>query len=236
MDARQEDRIAIGLAHGAVAGIGQDESDHVIARDAAERAGLDYLALGHWHSCAEYADSTGVVRMAYSGAHESTKFGERDSGSALLVTLDQRGGRPQIEKVRCGGLSWSRIVLDARERGELTALRKRLEAWADPESTLLDVHLAGVMHPEEQEEVSRIDQIGQSRFLHCRVADDQLLPSPEDEHWLSSIPVGVLREAAQRLRELSSPAYAGPRPEHATPEVAARALMELYTMTRENKS
>ena len=44
--------IRIGLAHGTVEGVPQAEPDHPIPRDAAARAGLDYLALGHWHSTA----------------------------------------------------------------------------------------------------------------------------------------------------------------------------------------
>ena len=42
--------IAVGLAHGTVEGVPQDPPEFPIARDAAARAGLDYLALGHWHS------------------------------------------------------------------------------------------------------------------------------------------------------------------------------------------
>jgi len=37
-----------------------------------------------------------------------------------------------------------------------------------------------------------------------------------------------MRESGARLRDLADPAYAGRRPEGATPEVAARALLELY--------
>ncbi len=52
-----EGAIRIGLAHGTVEGVPQPEPDHPIARDAASRAGLDYLALGHWHSTATYPAS-----------------------------------------------------------------------------------------------------------------------------------------------------------------------------------
>ena len=55
--------INIGVAHGTVEGIQQDEFDYPIYRDAAERAGLDYLALGHWHSVATYPSTDGATRM-----------------------------------------------------------------------------------------------------------------------------------------------------------------------------
>ena len=47
--------------------------------------------------------------MAYSGTHETTKFGERDSGNALLVEIASRGSTPVIESIRTGGLQWTVI-------------------------------------------------------------------------------------------------------------------------------
>lgn len=46
----RDERIRIGIAHGTVDGIRQDEPEYPIPRDAVQRAGLDFLALGHWHS------------------------------------------------------------------------------------------------------------------------------------------------------------------------------------------
>src|SRR5436189_169510 len=45
-------KIRIGVAHGSLRGCGfeVEPDDFPIAADAAERAGVDYLALGHWHS------------------------------------------------------------------------------------------------------------------------------------------------------------------------------------------
>ncbi len=82
--------IAIGIGHGTVEGIGSGALDYPIPRDAATRSGLDYLALGHWHSFTEFRGADGV-RMAYAGTHETTKFGERDSGNVLLVEIADRG-------------------------------------------------------------------------------------------------------------------------------------------------
>ena len=58
--------IRIGVAHGAVEGNPLIEPSLPVRRDAATRARLDYLALGHWHSVATY-DSNDGIRMAYSG-------------------------------------------------------------------------------------------------------------------------------------------------------------------------
>jgi DNA repair exonuclease SbcCD nuclease subunit len=233
MDARESKGVAIGVAHGTVEGVTQDELDYPIVRDAATRAGLDYLALGHWHSTANYEDAGGAVRMAYSGTHEATRFGEPRSGNVLVVEIPARGGVPNVMPVRTGGLNWRTVERDVREPGDLAGLRGEIEQFADVEKTLLDVRLNGILRPDEHDELTRIDELVRARFLYSRIDSARLLPAPQDDNWLADLPVGVIREVAGRLKTLSDPAAADARPDYATPEVAARALLDLYRMTRE---
>ncbi len=225
--------IRIGLAHGTVEGVRQDEPDYPIPLDAPGRYGLDYLALGHWHSTAFYEGSDGAVRIAYSGTHETSKFGERDSGNVLLVEIAQSGAPPVIERIRSGGLNWEVIEQELRNEGELTELRERIEAFNTPDSTLLEVRLSGVLAAAEREDVDRIDEILQSRFLYGRIDTAGLLPAPEDDSWLSGLPVGVLRETATRLREMAASESVA-READTTRQIAALALMELYAIAGES--
>lgn len=220
----------IGVAHGTVEGVPQEEPEYPIPRDAAARAGLDYLALGHWHSMATYPGSDGAVRMAYSGTHETTKFGERDSGNALRVEIAGPGAAPVITPVRTGGLSWVTIWEELRVAGDLARVRERIEAIENPASTLVELRIGGVLAAEDRDEMVRLQEILASRFLFGRVEAARLRPSPQDQGWLAGLPAGVLQAAGTRLRELADPASPGPRPEGATPEVAARALLELYAL------
>jgi DNA repair exonuclease SbcCD nuclease subunit len=222
------DRIAVGLAHGSVEGVSQDQPDYPIARNAAARAGLDYLALGHWHSTGVYDD-----RMAYSGTHETTKFGERQSGNSLLVEIAARGETPKFTTVPTGGLRWTTLDETIRAEGDLTRVRERIEAIADPQQTLLELRLSGVLHAAEQGELARIEQLAAARLAFHRIDAAGLLPAPEDERWLASLPDGPLREAAARLGRLADPAMLDGRPEGATPEVAARAMLELFALFSE---
>jgi len=222
--------IRIGLAHGSVEGIQQAEPDHPIARDAAARAGLDYLALGHWHSTATYPAPDGSVRMAYCGTHETTSFGERDSGNVLVVDIAGPGASPLVTPVRTGGLTWRVIEKDVREPGDLLRAHQDIESQDNPGSTLIELRLKGLLAAAERSEVDRIDQILQSRFLFHRLDASGLRPSPEDANWLASLPPGILQNVAVRLQELSDPRYAGERPEGASPDVASRSLMELYAL------
>lgn len=228
---REEGRgLRIGLAHGTVEGVPQDEPDYPIPRDAASQSRLDYLALGHWHSTATYPGPDGVVRMAYPGTHETTKFGERDSGNALLVEIAGPGSPPVITPVRTGGLSWLSLEEDVRNPGDMARILERIAAIADATSTLLDVCLAGVIPTADQQEVGHVQEILASRFLWGRLDASELRPSPDDDAWVANLPAGVLRDAAARLRALTDPAYGGSRPEGASSEVASRALLELYAL------
>ena len=225
--------IRIGLAHGTVEGVRQDEPDYPIARDAPARAALDYLALGHWHSLTTYAADDGAFRMAYSGTHETTKFGERDSGKVLLVEIAAPGAPPLLTPLRTGGLAWAVLEAGLRAPGDLSRIRQQVEAMPDPASTLLEVRLAGLLSAPERSELARLEEIVAARFPFGRVDSSRLRPSPEDDSWLTGLPEGVVREAASRLRELAHPAFPGTRPEGATPEAACRALLELFALAAE---
>lgn len=225
--------IKIGMAHGTVEGIHQTEPEYPILRDAVQRTGLDYLALGHWHSTALYSATDGLIRMTYSGTHETTKFGERDSGNVLIVEITESGAPPKITPVHSGLLSWEVIAEDIREQGDLSRIREKIEAKENTKSTLIELNLNGLIFADEQQELQRIEEIISSRFLYARTITAQLRPSPEDESWLANLPPGMLRETAQRLRDLADPNSTGNRPKESSPEIASRALLELYSFIGE---
>jgi len=225
--------IRIGLAHGTVEGVPQLEPDHPIARDAAARSGLDYLGLGHWHSTATYAAPDGAVRMAYSGTHETTSFGERDSGNVLAVDIAGPGSPPRVTPLRTGGLTWRVVEKDIREPGDLRRVRADIEAEGNPGSTLVELRLKGLLAVDERDEMARMEEILASRFLFHQIDISGLRPSPGDASWLAGLPPGMLQTVAARLQELSDPGFSGQRPDGASPEVASRALIELYALVTE---
>ena len=239
----------IGVAHGTVEGMPQADPDHPIPRDATLRASLDYLALGHWHSTALYEDpgGGGAVRMAYSGTHETTRFGERASGNVLLVEIAQpaavalaggAGSRPNITPLRTGGLQWLTHTGEIGRQGDLARVRALVEGLESPENTLIEVRLLGLLPGCEGPELARLAEVLESRFPYHRLDTGGLRPSPEDDSWLEGLPQGVLRQAALQLREMANPEQAlsagGLRPPlGVSPRVAAQALMELYALAQE---
>ena len=220
----------IGLAHGTVAGVPAPEPVFPIARDAAARAGLDYLALGHWHSFAPYPDTGGVARMAYAGTHETSKFGERDSGHAVLVEIAEPGAAPVLTSLPTGGLRWETFEEELAEPGDLRRVREKIEALGEPAASLVDLRLRGLLSPDEAAELPRLADLLGARFLHGRLDSTALRPRPGDTRWIDRLPPGPVQAAATRLGLLADPHFTGIRPAGATPETAAQSLLLLYGM------
>jgi len=222
----RQDAIRVGIAHGTVEGIQQDEPDYPIPRDAAQRVCLDYLALGHLHSCTTYAGSDGAVRMAYSGTHETTRHGERYSGNVLIVGIERAGAQPVVIPVRTGGLAWTAIEKELNLQGDVSVLKQQVESLPSPESTLLEVCVAGTLLANERAELDHLADIVASRFLYGWLDTSRLRPSPEDDSWLAALPPGIVREAAGRLRQVAAEGSG-------SSQTAARALLELYALAGE---
>ncbi|MDP9017354.1 MAG: DNA repair exonuclease [Candidatus Eremiobacteraeota bacterium] len=214
-----ENGVRIGLAHGTVQGATVVEDVFPIPRDAATRCGLDFLALGHWHSTAAFDEDLSSARMAYAGTHETTKFGERDSGNVLLVEVAARGELPRVEQIRTGGLTWLNLVKTINSEVDLEALVNELDGVSNPAATLLDLRLEGILAPGAISKLQHVRDILNARFtLYSAMDDTALLPEPTDGAWIDSLPIGMMRTVAQRLLN-SAPTSS---------EEARMALMHLY--------
>jgi DNA repair exonuclease SbcCD nuclease subunit len=225
INAKETTKLSIGLAHGNVEGIPNGEPDYPIPRDAASRQGLDYLALGHWHSFARYEDADGVCRMAYSGTHETTKFGERDSGNAVVVEIEQRGSSAKLTPVKTGRLNWRTIERTVDQPHSLAVLVEELGKIDQPASILVRVLLEGVLFPEDRQTLVRMEELLASRFLFGLLESSRLIPAPDGEGWIESLSSGAFREAAIKLR---SQAAQSSNPEERA--VATQALLQLFEL------
>jgi hypothetical protein len=132
--------IKAGMTHGSPAIGGMHKPDDFpIATDAATRAGLDYLALGHWHSTLPLDGG----RMLMAGTPEQTDFAERGSGHVHEIELERAGALPKITALPCGEMQWRHL------EGELAAgddLFAQLHA-CDAARSVLRVTLRGLAEP-----------------------------------------------------------------------------------------
>lgn len=198
-NAPKDGGIRIGLAHGSVEAAAIPDQTHPIPRDASRRLALDYLALGHFHSTATYPDEYGEVRTAYSGTHETTRFGERDSGNVLIVEIAGPGCAPKISARRTGVLIWLQLTAVIARPGELRALLDQVEAIPHPEKTLVECSATGTQFASEYEVTGRLLEALEGRFLYGRCELGGLRPEEVPPEWVEQLPQGYLREAAREL-------------------------------------
>jgi len=161
----------VGMLHAAIAIAGRTEHDEVVVTtDEIGASGLDYLALGHWHS-AQIAKARGVT-YAYAGAPEPVAVDQDRAGKVLLVTLDGADGARsvQVEERPVGRTRFEHLEIDAGATVSQPALVARLAALADPD-LILDVRLIGVRPDELDLDPAEVEEELRRGFLRLRVRD-----------------------------------------------------------------
>lgn len=214
--------LRIGLAHGAVRGFGEGEQPlAVIPPDRAQRAGLDYLALGDWHG--RVAVST---RCHYSGAPEADSFkGHRDA-CALLVELAAASAPPKVTEIATGNMQWHALNIDFRPGEDIAErLADTLPQARMRRNSLVQITAYGRLGLSERAHLLRcMDEVSPDFAAFEPRLDD--LDLDHDTVDLDEIDAttGALRQTAETLLgEAGDPALS-----EADRKIAQAALARLY--------
>ncbi len=158
--------INVGVAHASFER-GDVKDDSMF--DAAEIAatGLDYLALGHWHSWEEH--SVGDAVAVNPGSPEVAGFGEREPGAVALVTLGD--GPARVERVPIGRLRAVSLEIEAGDLGGTEDLVARVSEHADPDC-LLELTLTGLAPPGVLVETDTLRERLADDFFALRIRDE----------------------------------------------------------------
>jgi DNA repair exonuclease SbcCD nuclease subunit len=156
--------VRIGVTHGSLRIDHKHQlDDFPIDLDVARTRRLDYLALGHWHSF--YAH---VGRTVYPGAPEPTSFGEPESGSVCLVSIEAPGAIPQVERLPVATLSWLEwdecLSPDSFEVAQ-SAVRKRVLDLRAPDRTLLRLRVRGRLPAESKQSLDDLFAWASARLV-----------------------------------------------------------------------
>ena len=176
----------VGMVHGAVAIPGKtDADDVVITTQQIAASGLDYLALGHWHSAQQA--KAGTVTYAYAGAPDPVAIDQDRAGKALLVELDAKAGSKTVTVTerQVGKTRFDKVRIDAAAIASQPAFIEGVAKRADPD-LVLDVRIDGVRPDELDLHLDEIETALAPSFLGIRVRDASLpaltegaLPSPD---------------------------------------------------------
>jgi exonuclease SbcD len=180
-DARMDRRATwrIGMVHGALAIPGKTDGDEVVfTEDEIAGTGLDYLALGHWHSAIE--GRAGNVTYAYSGAPEPVAVDQDGAGQVLLVTLNEKGGRHQvsIEPKGVGQTRSEKLELDVSAIASQPVLVDTIGRHADS-NLVLDVRLTGLLPDTLDVDLDEVERALAPLFLRFRIRDVSIPALPE---------------------------------------------------------
>jgi DNA repair protein SbcD/Mre11 len=200
----------VGLVHGSIAIPDRTDRDEVVVtRAEIEATGLDYLALGHWHSTQQ--GTAGGTTWAYAGAPEPVAVTQDGAGKALIVDLVEDGGTRVVrvhERV-VGRTRFEKLDIDAAGVPDQPALVTRISAMADPD-LVLDARLTGVRRDDLDVAIDEVEEQLKGRFLKVRVRDQSIpaltegvLPSPD------TIPGAFIRNVEGRIAELEAGAGDG---------------------------
>ena len=173
-DVHSDDRASwkVAMVHGSRRIPGKVDRDDVLFTDEEIAAsGLDYLALGHWHSF--QTGRAGETTWAYSGAPEPVAVDQDGAGDVCLVRLeDGAGGRSsvRVDRVRVGQTVFRAEDVDASELGSQDELVQRLREMADPD-LILAVTIGGIAADTLELRTDEIERALAPLFLHIRVHD-----------------------------------------------------------------
>jgi DNA repair exonuclease SbcCD nuclease subunit len=215
--------IRIGLAHGAVTRFGTPEAGgeavNQIDPGRAEKAGLDYLALGDWHRTREIG-----TRTWYAGTPEPDRHDSQTVGSALLVTVAEAGAPPLVEPRAVGTYRWASDAIELADADTLAAREASFRAAHDPMSKLvLKLKISGALSIAARRTLDNWLERLQAAVFHLDAA--LALAVRPDAADLESIDFdGVLRRVAESLKaRAADPALSG-----AERQIAEDALLALY--------
>ena len=220
--------IRIGLAHGAVHGFDTSEEQRANPIDPVrpQLARLDYLALGDWHGELRVNE-----RCWYSGTHETDSFQTHGRGTALLVEIGGPNELPQVTPLSTGQYHWESIDERVENLEDVDLLEQRLRNLNDDlNHTLVDLRISGSLSLADLLQFEeRIGEGVAAALYHLRIDRNQLFPEPTDDDLDSIDPGGIVRAAADRLRDIVE---AG----GSDTDLARAALRRLYIERRKLES
>jgi DNA repair exonuclease SbcCD nuclease subunit len=207
LDVRADTRASwkLGMVHGSLLIPGKTDSDSVVfTEEEISKTGLDYLALGHWHSAVE--GRAGMTSYAYSGSPEPVALDQDGAGQVLLVTLDDRDGYHNviIEPKRVGETLMERVELDISTVESQPDLIDTIGRHADA-NLVLDVRLTGLYPDELDIDIDEVERALAASFLRLRVRDATIPAAPEGVAPPPDTVIGAFcTEVEERLAQLAT--------------------------------
>lgn len=247
--------ISIGVAHGNLQVDFIEDANFPIDPERTTLSGLDYLALGEWHSLFEHPDFKGNIRTVYPGTPETTKYGEYESGKAVMVEMNAPDDIPQITPLDVGTLSWQKLSQEVNNPQDPQCLESELKNIPNAENSIILLKVKGVTDQETISCLSELKDSYHDYFMKFHLSMDELYLKPNLLELEALLPEGVVINqtfealmalmktqpdiqeysdiSKERTQEIFNQLQDKDVIEGLSPEVLNRAFLLLYQMIKE---
>jgi DNA repair exonuclease SbcCD nuclease subunit len=174
----------VAVVHGILDAL-QDRAEEKanFTADEIKKSGMNYIALGHWHSFASYSQNN--VKAFYCGSPEMLEAGQKNSGYVAIVTIHpSREVEVQPKRVGRCHFKTEEILVDGIT--DVNQIINTIKSKAHPHQ-FFEARLKGLCSFDLQIDTEEIEQELEPRFLKLRVIDETHLD-------LQEIPIGELPE------------------------------------------
>jgi hypothetical protein len=221
----EPDMIRIGLAHGSVDDRlpERGEAPNTISARRAQKAELDYLALGDWHGTQRVDE-----RTWYSGTPETDRFKDNDSGNVLLIDISAHGEKPEVTKVPIGHYRWRQLMPQLHTEHGSEEIQKAITELGEPfDNLVIQLTPRGTASLRTRHLISKVVASWDALVRYLDFRDDQLVGEASEDDLAHIGTGGFVGDAVRVLREKAANA--------ASPEEADAANLALQILFVEHK-
>ena len=190
-----EARFNVALAHASIAlpHLTEDpEHDYFVSEAEVRASGVQYLALGHWHKCAEYYLGNSF-RVWYAGSPETLQFEDGDASSYVLEVI-LRDGAVDVRRERIGRYTWTERDLDVSGIPDRQAFERELLQLVG-EDQIVRVNLKGTRSATAAVDLTAIEEAVNPQFAYFELRTQGLRTRWEDFDPTTVFPHGTVGAA-----------------------------------------
>lgn len=194
--------VRVGVAHGSVKSQLPEGSKvhNEIAADRADRARLDYLALGDWHGTREISQ-----RAWYAGTPEPDRFKDNLPGNVLLVTIEGPGKVPKVDRIPIGHYKWHDLSIELHSLADLATLTARLEQLGAPyDQQVVQLEIRGTVDLETRQALEAELRRWRAKLHLLRCDLQGLIAQPSEADLQPMLDQGFVGVAVSRLRQMAA--------------------------------
>jgi len=225
-DTLPSDRPRLVLAHGSVTSFGERIHHNLVGLNQLPTTTVDYVALGDWHGLKQVAP-----KAWYCGTPEPDCFDKEgsDRRAQVLLVEVERGEMPHVTAHPTGHFHWHQLKTELSGAEDLHRLQQQVDGWIENrvrrDLLSLDLGHSILDFASHERYVEWIEDLDEQLLVMVRKGSCTAVPTGEHLDALLERPEDpLIRSVATQLQQQ--------RLEGPSPEIASKALAELFVMVR----